>query len=217
MADLLGQCRAFLVGRTGSQTASLTQIAQRTGFGEIATLNAGRTDDARGAKRINFFIVHRHLSSTMMTAVVQVDPLSDDDQIRFAPVILFADDGPLETYLNYIHMGFDDIITLPDKQPVLVQRLTTQLITEQVYFDARLFRAGPAPDGSAVGDGYPAVRRSAQPFALCFSAAFQASACRRSSGPKSCAAGACARSLLQNPLAGTRRSAIAASAKRKTA
>lgn len=137
MADLLGQCRAFLVGRTGSQTASLTQIAQRTGFGEIATLNAGRTDDARGANRINFFIVHRHLSSTMMTAVVRSIRLSDDDQIRFAPVILFADDGPLETYLNYIHMGFDDIITLPDKQPVLVQRLTTQLITEQVYFETR--------------------------------------------------------------------------------
>ena len=137
MADLLGQCRAFLVGRTGSQTASLTQIAQRTGFGEIATLNAGRTDDARGAKRVNFFIVHRHLSSTMMTAVVRSIRLSDDDQIRFAPVILFADDGPLETYLNYIHMGFDDIITLPDKQPVLVQRLTTQLITEQVYFETR--------------------------------------------------------------------------------
>ncbi len=134
MADLLGHCRAYLVGRTGSQTASLTQIAQRTGFGEIATLNAGRTDEA---KRINFFIVHRHLNSTMMTAVVRSIRMSDDDQIRFAPVILFADDGPLETYLNYVHMGFDDIITLPDKQPVLTQRLTSQLVTEQVYFETR--------------------------------------------------------------------------------
>jgi hypothetical protein len=131
----LGQCRAFLVGRTGPQSASLAQIAQRTGFGQIEPLTARRhyVPD----KRLNFFIVHRHLNATMMTAVIRSIRLSDDDQIRFAPVILFAEDGPFETYLNYVHMGFDDVITLPDKQPVLIQRLTSQLWSEQVYFETR--------------------------------------------------------------------------------
>jgi hypothetical protein len=137
MAERLGRCRAYLVGRTGTQTASLVQIAQRTGFGEISTLDASGDYPSGDPRHLNFFIVHRHLNSTMMTAVIRSIRLSEDDQIRFAPVILFADDGPLEPYLNYVYMGFDDIITLPDKQPVLVQRLNRQLGTEQTYFETR--------------------------------------------------------------------------------
>ncbi len=138
MADYqLGQCRAYLVGRTGPQTNSLAQIASRTGFGEVETLATRDEYGARGDTTINYFLIHRHLKPSMMAAVIRSVRVSSDDQIRFAPVILFADDGPFETYLQYVYMGFDDVITLPDKQPLLVQRLTGQLYSEQVYFETR--------------------------------------------------------------------------------
>jgi hypothetical protein len=137
MAEPLGQCRAHLVARTGAETASLAQIARKTGFGEIRELSARRDYSPGEDHHINFFIVHRHLNMTMMAGVIRSIRLSSDDQIRFAPVILFAEDGPFETYLNYVHLGFDDVITLPDKQAVLVQRLTSQLWSEQVYFETR--------------------------------------------------------------------------------
>ena len=137
MAEPLGQCRALLIARTEAETASLAQIARKTGFGEVQALNARHQYVTDEHRRISFFIVHRHLNSAMMAAVIRSIRLSSDDQIRFAPVILFAEDGPFETYLKYVHLGYDDIITLPEKQPVLVQRLTGQLWHEQVYFETR--------------------------------------------------------------------------------
>jgi hypothetical protein len=137
MADQLGQCRAYLIARNGVETASLTTIARRAGFGEVESLSARGHREREDGPRVNFFIVHRHLKSSVMAGVIRSIRLSSDDQIRFAPVILFAEDGPFETYLHYVYMGFDDIITLPDKQPVLVQRLTGQLLSEQTYFQTR--------------------------------------------------------------------------------
>jgi hypothetical protein len=137
VAELLGQCRAYLVARTGAETASLRQIAEKTGFGEIETLSAPRQKSTPGEGRVNFFIVHHHIKESMMAGVIRFIRLSDDDQIRFAPVILFAEDGPFEKYLRYVHLGYDDVITLPDKQPVLVQRLLGQLRAEQTYYETR--------------------------------------------------------------------------------
>lgn len=137
MADQLGQCRAYIIARNGAETASLTTIARRAGFGDIETLSAHGHRVRDDTPHVSYFIVHRHLKPSMMAAAIRSIRLSSDDQIRFAPVILFAEDGPFETYLHYVHMGFDDIITLPDKQPVLVQRLTGQLLSEQIYFETR--------------------------------------------------------------------------------
>ena len=137
MTEPLGECRAFLIARTEAETTSLAQIARKTGFGEVEPLSARHQYVADEHRRISFFIVHRHLNSTLMAAVIRSIRMSSDDQIRFAPVILFAEDGPFETYLDYIHLGYDDVITLPDKQPVLVQRLTGQLWHEQVYYETR--------------------------------------------------------------------------------
>lgn len=132
--ELLSDCRACLVARTGPQANSLTQIAERTGFGEIVSLASRRDYPGSHPKALTFFLVHRHLSLSVMAAVIRSIRLSPDDQVRFAPVILFAEDGPYETYLQYIHLGFDDVITLPEKRPVLVQRLTVPLVGEHVYF-----------------------------------------------------------------------------------
>jgi hypothetical protein len=138
MADQLGQCRAYLIAHSGPETDSLTSIARKAGFGDIKTLSAvGEHTPTDDRPRVNFFIVHRHLKPSMMAGAIRSIRLSSNEQIRFAPVILFAEDGPFEMYLNYVHMGFDDVITLPDKQPLLVQRLTGQLVSEQTYFETR--------------------------------------------------------------------------------
>lgn len=123
------------MARTGTQTASISDIAKRTGFGDIVTL--GSRGDFSGALEgsITYFLVHRHLSDEVMSAVIRSIRSNADDQVRFAPVIVFADDGPVENYLRYIHLGFDDVIVLPERRTMLVQRLTGALRGEHVYVE----------------------------------------------------------------------------------
>ena len=61
------------------------------------------------------------------------------DDVRYAPVVLFAADGPFEQYLSYIDMGFDDIITLPENATIVEQRLIAQLDTEHTYFETATY------------------------------------------------------------------------------
>jgi hypothetical protein len=50
-------------------------------------------------------------------------------------VIVIADDCSFEKVLSYVRMGFDDVISLPEKRDVLVQRLLAQLHTEHLYVE----------------------------------------------------------------------------------
>ncbi len=69
-----------------------------------------------------------------MVAVRNLIRSSDDPRVRYAPIILFADDCDFEAYTHYIRLGFDDVLTLPDKREMLVARLEHQITGEHVYY-----------------------------------------------------------------------------------
>jgi hypothetical protein len=70
-----------------------------------------------------------------MVSVRDVIRHSDDDNVRFSPIILFADECDFDTYVRYVKLGFDDVLTLPDKRDMLIARLENQITSEHTYFE----------------------------------------------------------------------------------
>jgi len=132
---MLDRCGAFLVARTDGQTRALEKIAARLGFGTTMPVNSRREfAQSETPHPIDFFLVHHHLNDSLVAAVLRAVRGSEHDRVRFAPIVMFIDDCPFETYLHYVHMGFDDVLALPDKRDLLVQRLEGQLMSPHIYF-----------------------------------------------------------------------------------
>ncbi|HHY49413.1 MAG TPA: hypothetical protein GYA10_06660 [Alphaproteobacteria bacterium] len=133
---LLAHCRAYVIAHTEAQNRSLTGLAERAGFGFVATVCGERSVSIEARHRdLVYFFVHHRLTDTAIGAVIRLIRQSPDDAIRYAPTILVSPDCPIETVLKYVRLGFDDILTLPERREVLVDRLLGQLESEHVYYE----------------------------------------------------------------------------------
>lgn len=137
---MLEYCSANLVARTEAQTKSLEDIARSAGFGETKTVLSRRAF-VRGERNciLNFFFIHYHLGSSLMSAVISSIRASGDIETKFAPIILFTTDLSFEDYLEYIRLGFDDVITLPEKRELITSRLTNQVGHDIEYFETATY------------------------------------------------------------------------------
>jgi DNA-binding response OmpR family regulator len=128
---MLSECNAFIVAPSPAESQQLERMAERVGFGDIVTSFAPRAL-SHGQ---TFFVMHYQLRDSSMRAIIDQVRHSQDADTRFAPIVLFTDDCPVDRLLGYIKMGFDDVIALPEKREVLEARLAAQLNTEQAYFE----------------------------------------------------------------------------------
>jgi len=150
--SMLDQCTAYLIARTERQTSALDTLARRLGFAHIETLDTRRSFvSAEGATALKFFLIYRQMDPHLMMMVRDVIRKSDDPNVRFAPIVLFTDECDFETYLSFIRMGFDDVLTLPDKKDMLIKRLEGQINAEYAYFETENYlgpdrRRMEAPD-----------------------------------------------------------------------
>lgn len=115
----------------------LDRIGRRAGFVDLQPLGGG--SGSHGDRKLNYFLIHHELGADTLIAVLHSVRSSIIDDVRYAPVVLFAVDGPFEQYLRYIEMGFDDVITLPEKAAIVEQRLIAQLDTEHMYFETATY------------------------------------------------------------------------------
>jgi hypothetical protein len=132
---MLGQCIAYLVAHAARESLELANIARRSGFSDIRPIASSSATEHQPSATLGYFLVHHHLGQEAMKKVLKSIRASPLLEVRFAPVILFALDGPFEVYLEFIKIGFDDVITLPEKRPVMVDRLMGQIGGEQAYFE----------------------------------------------------------------------------------
>lgn len=136
MSDLIAACSAYVISRSEAQSAELERLARRLGFLHVQPLFSrhgfGPSDNT---PKLGFFLVYRHLADRVMLAVRNLIRASDDPTVRYAPIILFTEDCDFEAYTRYVRLGFDDVLTLPDKREMLVARLEHQIKSEHVYFE----------------------------------------------------------------------------------
>ncbi len=131
---MLERCTAFVIAGNKTQRRSLETIARRLGLETVLPLAPRSALPAIGDLRpISFFLIHHQLDQRLMRLIVDAIRACPIDRVRYAPILLFVDDCLFDEYLNFLHMGFDDALALPDKREMLMQRLKGQLLTPQLY------------------------------------------------------------------------------------
>lgn len=129
---ILEHCHAYLIGSGLVQTRLLQSIASKLGFASATNVMDGGAVASTEAK-VSFFLVHFLLHADVKRATLAAIRHSANDAVRFAPVILIADDCDYESVLEHVRLGYDDVISLPEKRPILAHRLETQISTDHLY------------------------------------------------------------------------------------
>lgn len=130
---MLERCDAFLIGRTGEEVSFLERFAHRVGFRRGIEVGSGSSD---GAAPVSFFLLHHQVSDAYKQSILAAIRGSEDRDIAFAPVVILIDDCACEQIIRYVHWGFDDVISLPEKAYVLKARLEA-LLVRQIYFETQ--------------------------------------------------------------------------------
>jgi hypothetical protein len=136
---MLEQCAAYLIARNESHTSALERLAHRLGFHHVEPLFSRKSFHPERHPALKFFLMYRNMDEQLMITVRDVIRACSDPNIRFAPIVLFADDCDFESYLRFVKMGFDDVLTLPDKKDLLVKRLESQVNADHTYFETETY------------------------------------------------------------------------------
>ena len=132
----LSACKAIVIGKTAAQVGFLTSLARKCGFAWIEEPGTGEIPSPKAL--ISFVLVHHKVGDELLGAVVRAIR-SGDREVRFSPIVVIAEDGDFEVIVHFVHLGVDDVITLPEKRDVLVQRLSGQLWSEQLYVETESY------------------------------------------------------------------------------
>src|SRR5690606_2880629 len=111
--SVLELCTAIACCAAGPPLRSLERFARATGFGQLFHYESetGLTD---AASRNLFFLVHAGLGDRAKSELITGIRQHKSTRVRFAPVVLIAGDLDGPAFLNFVQMGFDDVLCLPD-------------------------------------------------------------------------------------------------------
>ncbi|KRA42588.1 hypothetical protein ASD80_09100 [Devosia sp. Root635] len=135
---VLAHCAAIVVAHDEPDTAALISLGEKVGFGVVS----GSADFAGNdwhIHRILFFLVHYGIGMDAKRQLLDRVRHAGSVNICFAPVVLFLQDGPGDEMLEYIEMGFDDVICLPENSHIVSTRLASQIGQEQTYIETRRY------------------------------------------------------------------------------
>ena len=135
---VLGHCVAIAVAHDDFDSEALIDIGQKVGFGAVTDFSHFAGNDWH-AHPLLFFLVHYGIGTAAKLALLDKVRHASSVNICFAPVVLFLQDGLGEQVLEYVGMGFDDVIILPEDSLVLGTRLATQIGQEHLYVETRTY------------------------------------------------------------------------------
>ena len=151
---ILAHCAAIVVAHDAHDTAALTTLGQKVGFGAVSG-SAQFTGNDWHAHRVLFFLVHYGIGLDAKRQLLDKVRHANSINICFAPVVLFLQDGPVDEMLEYIDMGFDDVICLPENSHILSTRLSTQIGREHLYIETRSYLGPDRRRMELAGQSHP--------------------------------------------------------------
>lgn len=135
--NLLTNCAAMVVAHDRAGSATLISMGHKVGFGAVGDSSNFVND--WNVHKLLFVLVHYDLGNDAKQQLLDSIRHAGSTDVSFAPVILFLPDGPFDEILQYIEMGFDDVICLPEKSHVLATRLGKQVGQEHTYIETRTY------------------------------------------------------------------------------
>jgi CheY-like chemotaxis protein len=128
---MLELCGAMVVAATEDDDRSLVELARLIGFSNIESATVFDPDVA--FRPVVFFLVHVAMPDSAKRSLLEQLRKSGTDRLRYAPAIILTPDGPAETVLRHVDLGFDDVIIIPERRDVLTGRLSKQLTSPPTY------------------------------------------------------------------------------------
>jgi hypothetical protein len=150
----LEQCCACVVADTDAQRLTLERIARRTGFVRIGAVFNRLEAPASRAAPVPFFFFHYRLSEERLRSAMSELRSFVDENRRFSPAIIVVGECSYPEVVQFVNLGFDDIVVLPEAAAVLQKRFVAQLDAQITYFetgtylgpDRRRLRREPRPE-----------------------------------------------------------------------
>lgn len=141
---VLARCAAMVIAHDEQDAAALVSLGEKLGFGLVSGSSQFSGNDWH-IHHVLFFLVHYGLGMEAKRQLLDRVRHAGSVNICFAPVVLFLQDGSGDEMLEYVSMGFDDVICLPEDSLVLSTRLALQIAQEHVYVETRSY-LGPDSD-----------------------------------------------------------------------
>lgn len=134
---VMAHCIAIAVARDEFDTRALMEIGHKVGFGAVVDFTHFAND--WHAHPLVFFLVHYGIGVAVKQALLDKVRRASSVNICFAPVVLFLQEGQGDKPLEYIEMGFDDVICLPADSAALSAQLARQIGQEHRYIETRTY------------------------------------------------------------------------------
>lgn len=128
----LSSCGAIAIAQDDRGSSALLALGRRVGFGTVVDYSQLAEVDP---KLLPFFLMHYGIGDAAKSHLIKKLRSSASAVLRFAPIVLFMPDGPVDEMIQFIEMGFDDVICLPEKSDVLAARLAGQIGQERVFIE----------------------------------------------------------------------------------
>ena len=128
-------CNAYTIASESEWHGRLSGIMQQVGFRRCTRLEAAGRMDAAMSKALSFLIIHSSKSRDLISRVASAVRKSDEDHIRFMPIVVLLDASRESEVVEFINLGCDDIIIYPCTPQVLSKRLELQVTTKREYFE----------------------------------------------------------------------------------
>lgn len=127
---------AYVVGPQDGSGAGLMAMARRIDFSVVLPY-AGMLQAEHQLSRtpVCFFLFAAVPDVEALRGVAQSIRFSPRRNIRYAPLIYFSESPSSETIRRCVHMGFDDVVTMPFSRARLQARIDRQVGRPLTYFE----------------------------------------------------------------------------------
>lgn len=130
--EVFSKCVAVSVATNAKETEAVGLLATKLGFHQAVDLHELNAIETTA---LTFYFVHHRLpDSAKLRFLGLVRALSDPNR-KFAPVVLLLSSGPKHLSIQYIEMGFDEVVFLNDPLPAIANRLAGQIGRDLIYVE----------------------------------------------------------------------------------
>lgn len=128
-------CNAYTIADENEWQGRLSGIMQQIGFRYSIRLEAASRLGATNAGMLNFLIIHSSKSRDLVYSITKAIRSSNDDKVRFMPIIVLLDASLESEVHEFINLGCDDIMIYPCAAKKMAQRLELQVKSQREYFE----------------------------------------------------------------------------------
>jgi hypothetical protein len=132
--EVFKKCVAVTIATNTQEAEDLGRLATALGFSAAVDLphSAKIATDT-----LSFYFVHHRVpDAAKMRFLSLVRALSEENR-RYAPIVLLLPSGPKHLSIQYIEMGFDEVLFLNDPTNFIADKLAAQLGQELLYVQTK--------------------------------------------------------------------------------